>query len=378
MTDSAQTGGSGAMPNLDHLRWIAALAVAFQHARALVMVDYRPGAGPVESAVFFAAGFSHEAVIVFFVLSGYLVGGKALRLLRHGSTREQRQRFVQDRFVRIALVLWPALLLTALIAAIAPGTAVLTTSGWSADLVNIVAGSTVSGWAATSVMLNEILVPTVPFNDPLWSLAYEWTYYVLAAAVVFLFARDRSILGLALVVYAALLLALVAWNCPLLLWMMLYWLAGAFVASVPGLRMPWVTGGAFCVVLLLSRFDQPAGFSDVFVAAGTALLIADRAFRSGQLASRLAPWLASFSFSLYVVHWPIMLLLVAWLQSIGYVEQRLPAGIAAYALIAVLVAVSYSVAILFAWATESRTKAVRSWIRKRRLGEGGQEPADAS
>ncbi|WP_156840043.1 acyltransferase family protein [Novosphingobium aquimarinum] len=374
MSESAQKGDTGGMPNLDHLRWIAALAVAFQHARALVMVDYHPGAGLVGNAVFFAAGFSHEAVIVFFVLSGYLVGGKALRLLREGSTRAQRQRFVQDRFVRIALVLWPALLLTAVIAAIAPSSAVLTTAGWSADLVNIVADSTAPGWAATSVMLNEILVPTVPYNDPLWSLAYEWTYYVLAAAAVFLFARDRSILGLIVVVYAAALLALVAWNCPLLLWMMLYWLAGAFVAGVPGLRMPWLTGGVFCLVLMLSRFDQPAGMSDICVAAATALLIADRAFRSGRVASRLAGWLASFSFSLYVVHWPIMLLLVAWLQSFGYVEQRLPEGIAAYALIILLVGVSYAGAIGFAWATEARTDAVRGWMRRRNSTAAGQGP----
>jgi peptidoglycan/LPS O-acetylase OafA/YrhL len=378
MTESAGNGGSSAMPNLDHLRWIAALAVAFQHARALVMVDYHPGAGLVGNAVFFAAGFSHEAVIVFFVLSGYLVGGKALRLLRQGSTPGQRQRFVQARFVRIALVLWPALLLTALIAASAPSTAVLTTEGWSADLANIVADSTAPGWLATMVMLNEILVPTVPFNDPLWSLAYEWTYYVLAAAALFLFARDRSIFGMIVIVYAVALLSLVAWNCPLLLWMMLYWLAGAFVAVVPGLRMPWLSGSVFCLVLLLSRFDQPAGMSDVFVATGTALLIADRAFQAGQVAKRLAAWLASFSFSLYVVHWPIMLLIVAGLQRFGYLEQRLAEGMAAYAYIALLVAVSYVGAILFAWATEARTDAVRGWLQNRKSTARGSETAQVS
>ena len=99
-------------PALDHLRWIAAFAVVFQHARSLVMVDYRPDAGLIAKSLYFATGFSHEAVIIFFVLSGYLVGGKAIRLARR-STEEQRRRFVIDRFVRIFIVLLPALAMLA-------------------------------------------------------------------------------------------------------------------------------------------------------------------------------------------------------------------------------------------------------------------------
>lgn len=356
---------SGAMPNLDHMRWIAALAVTFQHARALVMVDYQPGEGPLASAVFFAAGFSHQAVIVFFVLSGYLIGGKTLRLLREGASREQRLRFVQDRFVRIAIVLWPALLLSALVALIAPKTAVLTTPGWSADLPDIAAGSTGKAWFAAALMLNELLVRTVPYNGPLWSLAYEWTYYVLAAAALFLVAREGSGLGRAAITYAVALLLLSVWNSPLLLWMATFWLGGALVALLPGIRMPWISGGVFIVVLFLSRFDRPQGIADASVAAATVLLIADRTFRSGRFASAIATRLASFSFSLYVVHWPLMLLTLAWLQSFGYITQRLAAGPAAYASIALLVAVSYAGAIPFAWATEARTAAIRGWLRGR-------------
>ena len=38
------------------------------------MVDYRPDAGLIAKSLYFATGFSHEAVIIFFVLSGYLSG----------------------------------------------------------------------------------------------------------------------------------------------------------------------------------------------------------------------------------------------------------------------------------------------------------------
>ena len=58
------------------VRGLAALAVASWHLRLLVFDDYgsldAPGA--MLKAFYFVTGFGHQAVMVFFVLSGYWIG----------------------------------------------------------------------------------------------------------------------------------------------------------------------------------------------------------------------------------------------------------------------------------------------------------------
>ncbi len=45
------------------------------HLRAFVFKDYSPGGGVVEKAFYLFTGLGHEAVIIFFAMSGFLVGG---------------------------------------------------------------------------------------------------------------------------------------------------------------------------------------------------------------------------------------------------------------------------------------------------------------
>src|SRR5260370_239799 len=64
----------------DISRWIAALLVVANHARSLILVDF----GEVQNKTVFsktlyvATGLGHEAVVIFFVISGFLVGGLTL------------------------------------------------------------------------------------------------------------------------------------------------------------------------------------------------------------------------------------------------------------------------------------------------------------
>ena len=62
---------------LNFLRWLSALMVVIGHLRSFLFVEYNL----VENKTvfiklfYFITGFGHQAVIVFFVISGYLVGG---------------------------------------------------------------------------------------------------------------------------------------------------------------------------------------------------------------------------------------------------------------------------------------------------------------
>src|SRR6202008_705345 len=101
---------------MDMARWVAALAWVLSHVKASLVPLLRNISHPthLETAWGFIAGFSHHAVVVFFVLSGFLVGGKVLREM--GSTERpfSPKRYFLDRFTRIYLVLIPVLLITAL------------------------------------------------------------------------------------------------------------------------------------------------------------------------------------------------------------------------------------------------------------------------
>jgi peptidoglycan/LPS O-acetylase OafA/YrhL len=57
---------------LDLIRALAAMAVFLQHLRTLIFNNYANGpAGFFKMTFYFLTGFSHEAVVIFFVLSGF-------------------------------------------------------------------------------------------------------------------------------------------------------------------------------------------------------------------------------------------------------------------------------------------------------------------
>lgn len=68
------------LPWLDLIRYIAALLVVVGHFRAEFFVNYDDLAasqkGATMSILYVMTSLGHVSVIIFFVLSGYLVGGR--------------------------------------------------------------------------------------------------------------------------------------------------------------------------------------------------------------------------------------------------------------------------------------------------------------
>ena len=170
---------------------MAAWLVVAEHARSLIFADYGELQSPgiLAKGFYFLTGFGHEAVMVFFVISGYLVGGKVWSLYREG--RFGWRRYLADRASRLYAVLFVALLLGAAMdwtgylffnkyglynhgyeGAIAVlGAAPIERMGLRDFLVN-------------AFFLQTIAGPTFGSNGPLWSLSYEWWYYVLFPMVL--------------------------------------------------------------------------------------------------------------------------------------------------------------------------------------------------
>ncbi|MES2692862.1 MAG: acyltransferase family protein, partial [Verrucomicrobiota bacterium] len=164
---------------LDAVRFLSALMVVCYHARpehwpawsTLPAAERTPGA----AAFFFSIGMGTEAVAIFFVLSGFLIGGKVIRESRQGTF--DAARFAVDRGVRLYVPLIPALALTVLCDKwLWPQEA-----GWR--------------WAETLgnlFNLQGILVEPHRSNAVLWSLSCEFWLYVAAGSVLPLIFRGPA------------------------------------------------------------------------------------------------------------------------------------------------------------------------------------------
>ena len=111
--------GTNASVHLDAIRGAAALTVFLSHGRPLFLRSglssmLKTGThadAPQETSAADAqrTTVGHEAVIVFFVLSGYFVGGSVIRSMKKGSYAWKPYLF--QRLTRLWIVLIPALLL---------------------------------------------------------------------------------------------------------------------------------------------------------------------------------------------------------------------------------------------------------------------------
>ena len=118
MRDDA--GSPGFTAWVDLFRWVAAGSVLLTHIGIRMLPPFAglSATSPASLAYLFVAGFDHYAVMVFFVLSGLLVGGGVLREVQ-ATGRFAWGRYLLRRSVRLCLVLWPALLLGACCTALA-------------------------------------------------------------------------------------------------------------------------------------------------------------------------------------------------------------------------------------------------------------------
>ena len=292
---------------LDVLRVIAALTVFFYHCVLFWYPDR------VEGLV---GHLGHRAVIIFFVLSGYVIAHATWR-------RETNLRvYTVARLSRLYSVVLPALILTALLS-------------WVGSHLNpsayalLVHPHAIARYFLTTFFLQSLwtLNAAPPTNGPFWSLGYEFWYYAIFAAAVFVPSRPTRIAMVALLV-------LVSGIDSLLL--MPSWLLGVWLyrkgrtltlnpaAAGGGLVAAFVA--VFAAVVFLPDWPWHYGyppflFSSAFLSDGLiGLLLAaliwffDQLTRSRQVPARLDAairWAADHTFSLYLYHFPLLLFVTA-------------------------------------------------------------------
>lgn len=267
----------------DAFRGIAALLVLIMHLRALIFVDFSDGMGLLDRFFYFLTGFGHEAVVIFFVLSGFFI----VRSI-HSSALQNRFdafRYAKNRLIRLWIVLLPSLILTYLIDTLGmylyPNA--FTYAGLIQSLPDISPLGKLGGinFLGNLFFLQEILVETYGSNAALWSLSYEFWYYVIFPLLFFACLNFHSkITRVLLLSLGILLLIFVGGSIRL---NFIIWLFGGFAYVVirsdmfikSRIRLKSISSFViFCLVLTLIRLDiQPFLFNDFSLGLVTAIML---------------------------------------------------------------------------------------------------------
>ncbi|MEM6910438.1 MAG: acyltransferase [Verrucomicrobiota bacterium] len=367
---------------LDLYRAIAAGLVVLEHARHYLFVDYGEIESPnlVTKVFYFITQFGHEAVLLFFVLSGLVVGRIVVDQVSNETWSWRDYLFA--RLTRLWIVLIPAIILTGILDLTALQIASdshFVHQGGFAHIQHhpLVDSLGVGAFVGNLVFLQTIFVPPFGSNGPLWSLAYEFWYYVLFAGVwVTAFSRaglwSRVIGGLVGV------LCLIIVNREILV-LSGVWLLGV-VAYLAWKRFPIRGIGAVvvlmgslsatlaCLVALRVAFFDSVGLPNwcgqyLLGAVFAVCVWASLEFRRKSLMMRLGEFFSRFSYSLYLVHLPVLSILIVPFIS-GNVDRMWP-GMKSYGVYGAVVILLYLVSYLFFAATEKNTGKLRRWIKQR-------------
>ncbi len=360
--------GTASSDHLDMVRGAAALAVMLTHLRFLFFVDLgdAQNSNPLIKLVYFVSGFGHYAVMAFFVLSGFLVGGSVLRARMDGEFNWGL--YAVNRLTRLWIVLIPALLLGAIWDHL--GLHLFGTSGVYGRLPGVpslaprLSGSIMLG---NMFFLQGITTVTYGSNGPLWSLSYEFWYYVLFPLIVLAYPAEK--VGKSTVLYSVAALMVIYFVGETISLYFLIWLLGAAMNLAP--ERPgspgklWVLIAIGVVVIAVAVLKFKPGdieYTDGFFGIASAILIFFLLRVRGQsrsgLYSRAARKLAGFSYTLYLVHGSALAFVSAWLVP----GRRWQPDAAHVAIVAGLGICTLAYAFVIARFTEDQTGAVRSRV----------------
>jgi peptidoglycan/LPS O-acetylase OafA/YrhL len=219
--------------NHDRIRLFAASAVVVAHIRAFFFVPFERVEDPtfITEVFYFLTSLGHQAVIVFFVLSGYYVGGSLLNLEKFDF--RNFQLYIVARLSRLWIVLVPVIFLTlALIFPICFGS-----SERCSNLKLSSMSSSVNASLGFDTLLGNILFlqgfksKIYGGNAPLWSLSYEFWFYIFAFVLLWISASKRFILSFFLIATLVFFSYLFDFGLNWFAWFLI-WLLGAISSKI--------------------------------------------------------------------------------------------------------------------------------------------------
>jgi len=376
---------------LDVIRGLAAMVVFLGHAR-VVLIGSVVGAMGTAGADIAAktvvngkqpelSSFGHIAVMVFFVLSGYLVGGGAVKALRQN--RWSGSNYAIARLSRLWTGLIPILLIGYVLDHVGLAMAG-PRSIYSGPLGQEMVFDTLSDQIGifnlilNALFLQTIFVKTFGTNSPLWSLAYEFWFYAAFPFLMFLVRPESRVLRRVGCAIALMLIGILVG--PRICFYFFFWLLGVGIELAPkklSQRTALILsiGGSFlfvalCVAILKAK--QHIFVSDTIESIGFTLLIYCivhlQAERPRDRLAWAASALAAVSYTLYVAHAPLIAFISSLLMPVW---RPWPVNAIGLAKFMATSAVVFGLVLLLWWLFERNTPTTRRWMEKlyRRLAD---------
>lgn len=308
-------------------------------------------------------------------MSGYLISGSVFRMLERGTW--SWITYLVHRLMRLWVVLLPGLLLCALWDAIglhlhlAP--ALYGGAAFNHMTPAVQTVHTLKTFLLNLFFLQGIKSPMFGSDGALWSLANEFWYYILFPLGLLAVYRPskQAATPIARGVCAILFLALAWFLRHGILQSFPIWLAGTLLCIMPAPRLSsrvrLLAATSYVPILFfLAKARFLSGLtSDYVLTVATffllwILLSATEAVRPS-LGERTSRELARFSYTLYVVHMPLLVLVTALIVGDRRWVPNLPHVLEAVAVLILALAYAYGVAVL----TEFRTDIWRRWVEAR-------------
>lgn len=308
---------------LDPIRAVAALLVLLVHARSVMFplyVDLQASSQGFFTQIFYLfCSLGGFAVSLFFLLSGFLVGGQTLERINNHSVTPKR--FFLDRLFRIGVPLTGALIVIVIVNAII---------GEDIEIIQLIGQYT----GLQGVLFKD-------YGGVFWTLAYEIWFYVLLFAIVIFSTRRRIIFGMVMLALALMVFCelLPRYLYILALGMACYYLKNIKISS-KAMTATWIIA-ILCMGLymasttnaianyvgnkdLLSKF---VAISQLSLFSAIALILSQSVVCQPQkrlniLINKYGKKLATFSYSLFLTHYSLLKLWLAFGYKMDEIDVR--------------------------------------------------------
>lgn len=329
-------GRAARLVELDGLRGLAAVVVVIHHmlltVPSLAAIGARPMGAPTGTlerilgqSPLHLLWAGHEAVLIFFILSGVAL----VYPVAHGHARGRGFDWVDyapRRVIRLWVPAAASTLLTLASAVLVPRSADPALGAWIAQHMPV---------QPVSHLIRQLLLEprAAYYNTVLWSLHAEAVFSVLLPLVVLAAALTAACRAWWLPIAAAVCLTALTASADTATYLPVFALGGALgwrwghmERPIPQRSAPWATPAALaCLVLMTITWwpgleARPVQHATTPImlacAAGLVVLIVRAGALRAVLRSRPVQYLGLMSFSLYLVHEPVVvtlrLLIASW------------------------------------------------------------------
>ncbi|MDC8830337.1 acyltransferase family protein [Alteromonas gilva] len=304
---------------LDFLRFFAAILVLIHHSEQILHIPHWS----------FLASFGHDAVIFFFILSGFVISYVAK------NKESDLRKYAIARISRITSVSIPSLILVIFLLLIGN---LIWTPYYTASSVDSFEWLAIFIQSLFYLNYSSIGVGGIPTNGPYWSLSYEVFYYVIFGIAYYIRVQWIKYLLLLIVSLVAGLKILV---------LMPIWILGCYFYEKHSVIQQRPVFGSMLLIVIMSIYlliralnvdDQIVKLSSIYFFGSESLANETLSYGKRFLADyilavvfvmilislfmisdlykyrirrfeRVIKLLASYSFSIYLYHYPILIFL---------------------------------------------------------------------